>query len=159
MYEFGGRRSLRIAFNVLNDGCGGCIYESYPYKAQVPVKIDGKYQTFEFNSDEDVWKTVDLIIKDTEELNETMGERFDICDSVYSQISFFACKDILYDKNIQKDIKKYLYCEKFNIAPYEGDFGQQPCLWVEKTFLIRKYLAKLESKQINKAKEDGTRKN
>tara|TARA_R100000781_G_scaffold46686_1_gene31441 strand:+ start:1306 stop:1542 length:237 start_codon:yes stop_codon:yes gene_type:complete len=78
---------------------------------------------------------------------------------VYSQISFFACKNILYDENIQKDIKKYLYCEKFNVAPYEGDFGSQPCLWVEKTFLIRKYLAKLESKQIKKAKEDGTRKN
>ena len=43
MYEFGGRKSLQVAFNVLNDGCGGCQYESYPYEAQLPVRIDDKY--------------------------------------------------------------------------------------------------------------------
>ena len=57
MYESGGRQSLQIAFNVLNDGCGGCSYESYPYKAQVPVKVDGKYETWEFKSDDDVFNT------------------------------------------------------------------------------------------------------
>ena len=46
-----------------------------------------------------------------------------------------------------------MYCEKFNVPPYDGDYNNQPCLWVEKAFLIRKYLAKLESREIKKAKD------
>tara|TARA_R100001594_G_scaffold7268_3_gene19822 strand:+ start:3181 stop:3339 length:159 start_codon:yes stop_codon:yes gene_type:complete len=52
-----------------------------------------------------------------------------------------------------------MYCEKFGISPYSGDYGKQPCLWVDKVFVIKKAFAKLESNQINKAKKDGTRKN
>ena len=51
-----------------------------------------------------------------------------------------------------------MYCEKFGIQPYKGDFGDQPCLWVEKAFIIKKAFAKLEGNQIEKAKRDGTRK-
>ena len=159
MYEFGGRQSLQIAFNVLNDGCGGCHYESYPYKAQIPIKVNGKYQTHEFKSDKDVWKVVDLLIEDTIESNQNSENNFNIIDSVAAQISFFACKNVFIDKEVQKDIQRYLYCDQFSVSPYKGDYGEQPCLWVEKVFLIRKYFAKLESQQINKAKEDGTRKN
>ena len=153
MYELGGRQSLQIAFNVLNDGCGGCSYESYPYKAQLPVMIDGKRETWEFKSDDDVFKVIDLIIKETKEFNEISGKSFDISESVVTQIPFFACRNILFDKDIQKDVQRYLYCEKFNVPPYEGGYNNQPCLWVEKAFLIRKYLAKLESREIKKAKD------
>ena len=153
MYEYGGRQSLQVAFNVLNDGCGGCQYESYPYKAQLPVLIDGKHETWEFKSDDDVFKVIDLIIEETKESNETSGKSFDISESVFSQMPFFACRNILFDKDIQSDIQRYLYCEKFNVPPYDGDYNNQPCLWVEKTFLIRKYLAKLESREIKKAKD------
>ena len=153
MYESGGRQSLQIAFNVLNDGCGGCFYESYPYKAQLPVKIDGKYETWEFKSDDDVFKVIDLIIEEVKEFNKTSGKSFDVSESVVSQMPFFACKNRLFDKGIQKDVQRYLYCEKFNVPPYEGGYNKQPCLWVEKAFLIRKYLAKLESKEIKKAKD------
>ena len=153
MYESGGRQSLQVAFNVLNDGCGGCSYESYPYKAQVPVKIDGKYETWEFKSNDDVFKVIDLIIEETKEFNETSGKSFDVSESVVSQMPFFACRNILFDKDIQKDVQRYLYCEKFNVPPYEGGYNKQPCLWVEKAFLIRKYLAKLESREIKKAKD------
>lgn len=154
MYESGGRQSLQIAFNVLNDGCGGCSYEAYPYKAQLPVMINGKRETWEFKSDEDVFKVIDLIIEEAKEFNEVNDRSFDISESVVSQIPFFACRNILLDKDIQKDIQRYLYCEKFNTPPYEGGYNNQPCLWVEKTFLIRKYLAKLESKEIKKAKDE-----
>ena len=153
MYESGGRQSLQVAFNVLNDGCGGCTYESYPYKAQLPVKIDGKYETWEFKSDDDVFKVIDLIIEEVKEFNETGGKSFDISESVVSQMPFFACRNVLFDKDIQKDVQRYLYCEKFNVPPYEGGYNNQPCLWVEKAFLIRKYLAKLESREIKKAKD------
>ena len=159
MYELGGRKSLQVAFSILNEGCGGCQYEKYPYKAQLPVRIDGKYPTWEFKSDKDVWKVVDLIIEETHTINAEQNKSFDISESVYSQLPFFACRNILFDKEVQKDIESYIYCEKFNVSPYSGDYGKQPCLWVETSTIIRKYLAKLESKQINKAKENGTRKN
>ena len=159
MYELGGRRSLQVAFNVLNEGCGGCQYETYPYKAQLPVRVNGKYPTWEFKSDEDVLKVVDLIIEETIEFNLNNNKDFDISNSVYNQLPFFGCRNILYDRELHKDIEMYIYCEKFNISPYKGDYGKQPCLWVEKSFLIRKYMAKLESKQLDKVKKDGTRKN
>ena len=159
MYELGGRQSLQVAFSVLNEGCGGCQYENYPYKTQLPVRVDGKYPTWEFKSDKDVWKVIDLIIKETEEFNLKEGKSFDISEAVYSQLPFFACRNILFDKDIQKDLERYIYCEKFNVPPYKGDYGDQPCLWVQKSSLIRKYLAKLESKQISKARQNGSRKN
>ena len=159
MHELGGRQSLQVEFSVLNEGCGGCQYEQYPYKAQIPVMIDGKRPVWEFKSDEDVWKVIDLIIKETKEFNLKNNKDFDVADSVYSQLPFFGCRNILYDKNIEKDIQRYIYCEKFNVPPYNGDFGKQPYLWIEKSSLIRKCIAKLESRQINKAKQNGTRKN
>jgi hypothetical protein len=153
VHEFGGRKSLQVAFSVLNDGCGGCQYESYPYKARLPVRTDGKYTTREFKSDDDVWEVIDLIIEETKEFNAGNNKNFDIGESVYSQLPFFGCRNILYSSEMQKDLERYIYCEKFNISPYSGDYGEQPYLWVQKTNLIRKYLAKLESKQIDKAKK------
>ena len=80
-----------------------------------------------------------------------------MAQSINSQLPFFACRNIFYDKRAQKDIQRYLYCEKFNIPAYKGDYGQQPCLWVDTTSIIRKYFAKLENKEIKKAKQDGTK--
>ena len=60
------------------------------------------------------------------------------------------------DKNLQKDIQRYLYCEKFGISPYKGDYGKQPCIWVDKVFTIKKALARLEDKQIRKARNNGS---
>tara|TARA_R100000781_G_C4043990_1_gene115030 strand:- start:189 stop:545 length:357 start_codon:yes stop_codon:yes gene_type:complete len=114
--------------------------------------IDGKRPIWEFKSDKDVWKAIDLIIEETKQFNEKSNKEFDIGDSVYSQLPFFGCKNILFNKNIQKDIERYIYCEKFNIAPFNGSYGEQPFLWVETSFLIRKYMAKLESKQLDRAK-------
>ena len=121
--------------------------------------IDGKRPVWEFTSDKDIWKVVDLIIQETKEFNEKQGNEFDIENSVQAQLPFFCCKNRVFDKKVQKDIQRYMYCEKFGISPYEGDYGNQPCLWVDKVFSIKKAFAKLESNQINKAKENGTRKN
>ena len=159
MHELGGRQSLQVAFNVLNEGCGGCQYESYPYKARLPVLIDGNYETWEFKSDEDVLEVIDLIIEETKQFNIEYNKDFDISDSVYTQLPFFGCRNILFSKDIQIDIQRYIYCEKFNVPPFKGNYGEQPYLLVAKSFLIRKYMAKLEAKQINKAKDIGTRKN
>ena len=138
------------------EACQGCQYEEYPYKAQIPVIIDGNRPIWEFKSDEDVWKVVDLIVEEVNEHN-SKGNEFDIVSSIQAQLPFFTCMNRIHDKNSQKEIQRYLYCEKFNVPAYKGDYGQQPCLWVDKAFVIRNAFAKLEKKQINKAKQDGTK--
>tara|TARA_R110002020_G_scaffold264219_4_gene478955 strand:+ start:336 stop:803 length:468 start_codon:yes stop_codon:yes gene_type:complete len=153
LYELGGRKSLQVAFSVLNQGCGGCQYEHYPYEAQLPIIIDGKRPTWEFKSDEDVWKVIDLIIQETKDFNLENNKDFDVGNSVYTQLPFFGCRNILNDSKIQKDIQRYIYCEKFNVKPFNGSYGEQPYLWIETSLLIRKYMAKIESKQIESAKK------
>ena len=137
------------------EACQGCMYEEYPYKAQIPVLIKGNRPTWEFKSNKDIWKVIDLIIQETNEHN-AKGNQFDIASTVQAQLPFFTCVNRIFDKESQKDIQRYLYCEKFHIPAYKGSYGEQPCLWVEKTSIIRNAFAKLENKQINKAKQDGT---
>ena len=153
MYESGGRKSLQIGFNILGEPCGGCQYESYPYKAQLPIKVDGGYPTWEFTCNDDVWKVVDMLIEEVKNANISRGKEFDVLSSVNAQLPLFTCRNILIDSSIQKDIQRYLYCEKFGTSPYKGDYGEQPCLWVDKVSIIRSALAKLEKNNIDKAKK------
>ena len=124
------------------EACQGCQYEEYPYKAQIPVIIDGERPTWEFNNNEDIWKVIDLIIEEVDEHN-LKGREFDVVSTIQAQLPFFTCKNKLFDKEAQKDIQRYLYCEKFNISAYKGSYGEQPCLWVDKAFVIRNAFAKL----------------
>jgi len=73
--------------------------------------------------------------------------------SVSKQLPFFSCMNILYDKDAQKYVEKYIYCKEFNVAPYDGDFGSQPKKWVDRAFIIKRALAKREESMINKQKE------
>ena len=139
--------------------CGGCQYEEYPYKTQLPVLIDGVRPVWEFKSDKDIWNVIDLIIEEVSEFNAEKGKEFDIEQSVQAQLPFFCCKNRIFDKEIQEDIKRYMYSKNFGISPYEGDYGKQPYLWVEKVFIIKKAFAQLEKNKIDKAKTNGTRNN
>lgn len=138
------------------EACQGCQYEEYPYEAQIPVLVNGSRPVWKFESDEDVWKVIDLIIEEINESN-SKGNEFDIVPSIQAQLPFFTCSNAVHSKKDQKDIQRYLYCEKFNVPAYKGSYGEQPCLWVDKAFVIRNAFAKLEKKQINKAKQDGTK--
>ena len=69
--------------------CGGCQYEEYPYKTQIPVLVDGVRPVWEFKSDDDIWKVVNLIVQETREFNTEKGKKFDIEQSVQAQLPFF----------------------------------------------------------------------
>ena len=71
------------------EACQGCMYEEYPYKAQIPVLIKGNRPTWEFKSNEDIWKVIDLIIQETNEHN-AKGNQFDIASTVQAQLPFFT---------------------------------------------------------------------
>ena len=96
---------------------------------------------------------VDLIIAETKEFNESQGKEFDVARSVSAQMPFFACNNIFFDKSIQKDIQRYIYCEKFGIPPYKGSYGEQPAKWVLRAFAIKSALAKKEKRELENVKQ------
>ena len=111
--------------------------------------VDGKREVRTFESKDDVWEVIDLIIEETNQANQEKGMDFDIAKSVVSQIPFFACKSIFFDRDIQRDIQRYIYCEKFGVSPYNGSYGEQPFNWVQRAFAINSALAKKEKREID----------
>ena len=135
----------------MDDWCEGeyCNFHFFPYKAQVPVIVDGKREIRTFTCKEDVHDVIKLLIKETEDFNNK-GKSFDVALSVSKQLPFFSCMNVVYDKDIQKDIEKYVYCKEFGISPYPGSFGEQPKRWVDRMFMIKRALAKKEQAMIDK---------
>ena len=121
----------------------------------MPVMVDGQYETRTFSCEQDVWDVVDLIIEETKEMNESHSKSFSPSSSVKSQLPFFACNNIVFDKEFQKDIERYVYCDNFSIAPYPGAYGEQPSRWTQKSYIIKKAINKIQ----NKATEDGKHNN
>jgi len=126
------------------------MYHTYPYKAQIPVLIEGKYETRTFTSKNDVWGVIDLIIAETKEENEK-GSSFNIASSVMAQLPFFACSNVIMDQKAQKDISRFMYVRNFNVPAYNGSYGEQPKKWVEKSFLLNNLI----ERQKAKAMKDG----
>ena len=114
--------------------------------------VDGEYETRIFSCEEDVWDVVDLIIGETKEMNETTGKSFEVSGSVKSQLPFLACNNILLDKEFQKDIERYIYCENFKTPAYSGGYDDQPALWVQKSFIIKKAVNKMQNKAVENGK-------
>ncbi|MBC8556087.1 MAG: hypothetical protein H8D23_41260 [Candidatus Brocadiales bacterium] len=104
-----------------------------------------------FESVDDIWDVVDLLIEETESFNER-GKDFDTELSVLSQLPFFCCTNHFLDRESQRDIEKYLYCKDYGIAPYSGAYGEQPSRWVRKHQIIKGALAKQERQAMEKAK-------
>ena len=98
---------------------------------------------------------IDILLKETIELNQEKGKEFDVARSINAQLPFFTCKNYLIDRNIQKDIQRYIYCKELGISPYKGSYGEQPARWVNKFFLIKNALAKREASQIERENKKG----
>jgi len=123
------------------------MYHTYPYKAQIPVLIEGKYETRTFTSKNDVWGVIDLIIAETKEENEK-GSSFNIASSVMAQLPFFACSNVMMDQKAQQDISRFVYVRNFNVPAYNGSYGEQPKKWVEKSFLLNNLLERQKAKAM-----------
>ena len=65
------------------------MYHTYPYKAQIPVLIDGKYETRMFTSKSDVEAIMELLVDEVKKNNEEGGS-FNIAESVVKQLPFFC---------------------------------------------------------------------
>ena len=135
----------------MNKGCGGCPYCKFPYKALIPIFINGKREKVTFNNVDDIWSVVDLLIEEIIENNQS-GMSFDLAQSISSQLPFFACYNNLTDKEILRDVQRYIYCKELGVSPYKEEFGKHPALWIDRFFVIKKAFAKMEATAINKAK-------
>jgi hypothetical protein len=123
------------------------MYHEYPYKAQIPVLIDGKYETRTLTSDDEVWDIIRLLIDETQEhINE--GSNLHIAESVMAQLPFFTCTNMVMDNQSQKDIARFMYARQFKISPYSGSYGEQPKKWVEKSFLLNNLIERQKAKAI-----------
>ena len=124
------------------------MYHTYPYKAQIPILIDGKYETRMFTSNEDVEVIMELLVDEVKE-NNAKGSSFNIAESVVKQLPFFACPNVLLNSQAQKDISRYVYSQQFGISPYKGTYGEQPYKWVEKSFLIKKVIERKKAEAMD----------
>ena len=132
---------------LIDERCGGCRFHEYPYKAQIPILIDGKYETRTFTSDDEVWDVIRLLIDETQEhINE--GSNLHIAESVMAQLPFFSCGNMMMDNNAQKDIARFMYARQFKISPYKGSYGEQPKKWVEKSFMLNHLIERQKAKAI-----------
>jgi hypothetical protein len=127
------------------------MYHTYPYKARIPILIDGKYETRMFTSNDDVKAIMELLVDEVKE-NNAKGSSFNIAESVVKQLPFFACPNVLLNSQAQKDISRYVYSQQFGISPYKGTYGEQPQKWVEKSFLIKSIIERKKSEAMNNGK-------
>jgi hypothetical protein len=127
------------------------MYHTYPYKAQIPILIDGKYQTRMFTSSSDVEEIMELLVDEVKQSNKE-GSNFNIAESVVRQLPFFACPNVLINRQAQKDISRYIYSQQFGISPYKGTYGEQPHKWVEKSFLIKNVIERKKAEAMNNGK-------
>ena len=132
--------------------CSGCMYHKYPYEAQIPILIDGKYETRTFTSDSDVWDVIELLVSETKEEMEK-GRSLNVAGSVMVQLPFFSCKNIIYNEESQKDISRFMYSRQFNISPYKGSYGEQPKKWIEKSFLLSNLIEREKAKALKNGKK------
>ena len=111
-----------------------------------------------FTSDKDVFDIIELLIEEVKEANDTMGKDFDITGSISFQLPIFSCPNIILDKQSQKDISRYVYCEKFNTPPFLGGYNDQPKKWLSKSSVIESAIAKRKEKNAkdrHKKSKDG----
>ena len=119
----------------------------------MPILVNGVREFRTFKCEDDVWAVIDLLIQEVYEHNEKVKE-FDVAQSINAQLPFFSCRNIMFDKDIQKDIQRYIYCNETSVPPYPGGYNDQPALWLDRYFIIKKALAKRDNNLAEKAKKE-----
>ena len=123
------------------------MYHEYPYEAQIPILIEGKYETRTFTSNNEVWDIIRLLVDEAKQ-HIKEGSNLHIAESVMAQLPFFACSNVVLNKNAQKDISRFMYARQFKISPYKGSYGEQPKKWVEKSFILTHIIERQKAKAI-----------
>jgi len=108
--------------------------------------MDGKYPKRIYNSDDDVYEVVDILIEDY----KNQGSEGSMPMNISSHLPFFSCTNVFLNKSCQNDIGRYMYSKDYAISPYPGTYGCQPNIWKIKHFLIKSSCDELEKKAMKK---------
>ena len=127
-----------------------CQYKQYPYEAQIPLQVNGRYPTLTFEKDEDVQKVIDDLVEEVKDINKKKGKDFNIAEAIFGQLPFFACTRFLYSDSAQQDINRYSYCDAFNVPAYKGHYGSHPKKWIDKSFFMRNIINRQQEKDGEK---------
>ena len=153
--KVGGVDALTLALNVHIDNlCEGCQYHSFPYEAPSILasdKVNGRRKMLLFDNKNKVMEIVLKLKNELEQSNKNEGKDFDIDSSISEYLPFFTCKNMFIDRYFQQDISMYVYCKDFNISPYQGSYGDQPSIWLQKYNIIKISMDKREKRLIQKA--------
>ena len=153
------RLSLQLGLNALIASvCRGCRFHHYPYEFKSIIRDkNGELPTLTINNDKELWDYIYKLKREADN-NPTLKGRgsSNIVLDIYEQLPFFTCSNTLIDKEIQKDLQRYIYCTETGINPYSGAYGDQPQRWIEKFFYLKTAFAQ---KNKIKAEKNGTRKN
>ena len=145
MSIYGGRRSLQLGLNVLIDSsCEGCNYHEYPYEFQ-NILINDTEPIIIINDDDDLWDYIWKLKEESEAISKS-GNLLDILNNIYEQLPFFVCNNKILDKECQKDISKYVYCNDTKTPPYSGSYQDTPSMWIEKYYRIKNAMMLREKK-------------
>ena len=135
-----------MAINIHVAGCNGCRYHEFPYEAKPP--ITGSKNKI-FKSVDDVNEVIQELINEAKFYN-WKGKKFDVATSVAKQLPFFCCSNNVINKEYQRIIQRYVYCNETKTPAYNGDYGQQPSRWVAQYFILKNAFAYQEKTLIEK---------
>lgn len=85
------------------------------------------------------------------------GNNFDPHYNVALQVSHFSCPNYFYEKEMSRDIERYIYCNSLGISAYPGSFDEQPNKWIQKYFVLKNAFA-LKEKRLQEKNGGSSRK-
>jgi len=103
---------------------------TFPYKALNPVLNE----SVEIKTIEQVYEIL------MQCYDEAVEGKFNIGESLYSQLFFFVDPEELYSSEYQNLIKKYLFCDTFKCPPYPS-LQETPAEMVDDFLLIKREIA------------------
>jgi len=147
----GGRNTLQLQINVLTtSSCEGCRFHEFPYTFTSIVRNEKKeFDQVTIDNMDQLYSYVDLIKQETLEKTDSSNS---VLKDIFYQLPFFACTNMFFSNQSQKDIAKYIYCEDTKTPPYSGSYGDIPQIWKEKHFLIKQALSILYQDKRDKIK-------
>jgi len=106
--------------------------------------------TQDINNEKELLSYLYKVYKDAEDFVGEKTESYSADYIVFQQVKFFSCVNNFIDPVYQADISKYIYSQNTSTQPYNGSYGEQPALWIEKYFTIKKCIAEMEKVSLNK---------
>ena len=128
--------TLQLGLNVLIDQrCEGCNWHKFPYSFK-NILSGSENAIVKIKNIDDIWIYIRKLEIESWEMQK-MGNKLSILDSIWDQLPFFCCPNQVLNRDMQKDISKYIFSKDAHVPVYPGSYGDQPKLWIDKYNIIK----------------------